>query len=154
MSKILILGHARHGKGTVATMMNEIFGLTSKSSSVAASEIFLFDALKDKYGYSSPEECFEDRVNHRTEWYNLICEYNEDDKARLAKEIMKANDIYDGMRDNGEIEECKRQGVFDLIIGIYDPRKPLEPASSFNIDMNKHSDIIINNSGTLDDFEK
>ena len=34
-------------------------------------------------------------------------------------------------------------GVFDLIIGVFDPEKPLEPKDSFDIDLFTSSDIII-----------
>lgn len=144
----------QHGKDTVAEIIKEWFGYTFKSSSVAASEIFLYDTLKDKYGYNTPQECFEDRVNHRSEWHNLICEYNLSDKARLAKIIMKQADIYVGMRSDVEAQECLKQKVFDMVIGVYDPRKPLEPESSFNIDLWKTSDIIIPNAGTLEDLRR
>ena len=147
--KILVLGHARHGKDTVAEMIKKEFGLTFESSSIAAARIFLYDTLKEKYGYTSPEQCFEDRVNHRAEWYDLICKYNEVDKARLAKMILEKDDMYVGMRDEAEIEACMNQGVFDLIIGVYDPRKPLEPKNSFNIDLWKACDLIIPNAEGL-----
>ena len=153
MKKLLIIGHARHGKDTVAGFMDEIFGLKSKASSMAASEIFLYEALKEKFGYKTPEECFEDRVNHRALWHDMICEYNKDDKARLAKDILKDNDIYTGMRSNVEVEECLRQGVFDLVIGVYDPRKPLEPRDSFDIDMWEKADVIIPNSEGLAELQ-
>lgn len=150
--KILIIGHARHGKDTLAQMMSDIYGFTFKSSSVAASEIFLYDALKTRYGYSSPQECFEDRVNHRVEWHDLICDYNKDDKARLAKDILINNDIYVGMRSHEEIAACKDEGLFDLIIGIYDPRKPMESKYSFDIDFWKECDIVIPNAGSIEDL--
>lgn len=153
MTKILLIGHAQHGKDTAAEMLREMYGLEFESSSIAASKIFLYDALKEKYGYTSPEECFQDRVNHRSEWYDLICEFNKNDKARLAKEILKTSNVYVGMRDNQEIEECLKQGIFSYVIGIYNPNKPLEPETSFNIDMWGKSDIIISNSGTLDDLK-
>ena len=89
--KVLIVGHARHGKDTLAEILHEEYGLTYKSSSLAASEIFLYDSLKAKYGYKTPEECFEDRVNRRDEWHNLICGFNLYYKARLAKHIMEDN---------------------------------------------------------------
>jgi dephospho-CoA kinase len=154
LPKILLIGHMRHGKDTVADLLNELYGYKSKSSSVAAAEIFLYDALKDKYGYKNFMECFEDRVHHREEWFDLIVEYNRYDKARLAKEIMKYNDIYTGMRSHEECDECIRQGVFNYVIGVYDPRKPLEPSSSFNIDLWEKADFIIPNSGTLEDLEQ
>lgn len=150
--KLLIIGHARHGKDTVAAMISESTGLTFKSSSQAASEIFLYDRLKVKYGYSTPEECFEDRVNHRAEWHDLICDFNHYDKAALAKEILKKDDIYVGMRSSAEIKECLAQDLFDFVIGVYDPRKPLEPKDSFNIDLWTDADFIIPNGGTLDDL--
>jgi len=148
--KILIIGHMRHGKDTVAEMIEEFTGMSFKSSSEMAAEIFIYDELKDKYGYNSFIECFEDRMNHRAEWHDLICEYNIPDKARLAKEILKYNDMYVGMRSQDEIQKCINDGVFDLIIGVYDERKPLEPKDSFNIDLWKSSDIIVPNNSTLE----
>lgn len=151
--KLLIIGHGEHGKDELAEMFKRLHGLTFTSSSKAASDLFIYDILKDKYGYTNAEECFQDRRAHRAEWYDLICEYNKDDKARLAKDILKSSNIYVGMRDLPELEECKRQQLFDLIIGVFRPGKPLEDPSSFNIDIWKHSDIVIPNSGTLQDLE-
>lgn len=153
MKKLLIIGSARHGKDTVAEMINRNHGFTFESSSQAASRIFLYEALKDKYGYKTPEECFDDRVNHRKEWHDLICEYNSNDKAKLAKEIMKHSNIYVGMRSNEELIQCLEDKVFDMVIGVYDPRKPVESMESNNIDFWGKSDIIIPNSGTLYDLE-
>lgn len=153
MTKILIIGHARHGKDTLAEILNEEFGLTFKSSSQSAAEIFLYDALKDKYGYKTPEECFEDRVNHRAEWKTMICEYNKNDRAKLAKGILEKSDCYVGMRDREEIKECLNQKLFDIIIWVdATERMPLEDASSFNIDKTC-ADIIIENNGTFDEFK-
>ena len=150
--KILIIGHARHGKDTVAEMIEEEFGLSFLSSSMACAEIFIYNELKVKYGYESFEECFEDRMNHREEWYNMICDYNKDDAARLAKAITSKNDMYVGMRDDREINKSRKDGVFDYIIGVFDPRKPLEPKESFNIDLWKQSDVIIPNAQGLDEL--
>jgi dephospho-CoA kinase len=151
--KLLIIGNARHGKDTFAEMLNTEFGYTFESSSQSASNIFLYDLLKDKYGYSTPEEFFEDRVNHRQEWYEAICDYNKDDRARLAKGILERSDCYVGMRDREEIEECLRQGIFDLVIWVdASNRLPLEDASSFNIDKSC-ADFVIENNGTFEEFK-
>lgn len=154
MKKLLLLGHMRHGKDTLAEMLQTQFGYTFESSSVAAARIFLYDALKAKYGYKTPEECYEDRVNHRVEWHDLIVDYNKDDGARLTKEILKESSIYVGMRSDFELQCCKEQGIFDLVIGIYDPRKSLESRESFDIDFWNQCDIIIPNAGTLDDLKR
>lgn len=152
--KILIIAPARWAKDTMAEILNKHFDFTFESSSMAASKIFIYDALKEKYGYASPEECFSDRVNHRAEWYNLICDYNKDDKARLAKSILENSDSYIGMRDFRELDECIVQHLFDLIVWIdASERLPMEDASSFNIDKS-YADIIIDNNGTLEEFER
>jgi hypothetical protein len=150
--KILILGHARHGKDTLAEIYKNHFNLSFLSSSQACADIFIYDELKDKYGYKTPEECFLDRVNHRPEWFNMCCNYNKDDKARLAKEILKYNNTYVGMRDSEEIKECRKQGLFDVIIWVdAGERLPLEDSSSFNI-TKADADFIIENNGTYDEF--
>jgi dephospho-CoA kinase len=152
--KLLIIGHARHGKDSFAEILGENFGLKFKSSSQAAADIFLYDALKDKYGYKTPEQCFEDRMNHRQEWYEMICEYNKHDKAKLAKGILERSDCYVGMRDWEEIDECKRQGLFDLIIWVdASERLPHEDASSFNITKDC-ADIIIDNNTDFEEFRE
>jgi hypothetical protein len=70
--KLMILGSARHGKDSMAEILRDEFGMTFESSSQAASDIFLYDLMKEKYGYETSEECFEDRHNHRQEWYEAI----------------------------------------------------------------------------------
>jgi hypothetical protein len=152
--KIVLIGSARHGKDTVAAMLEKHFGYSFESSSMAAARIFIFDRLKGKYGYRIPEECFEDRVNRRSEWYDLICDYNRIDKSRLAREIMRESDCYVGMRDKEEIAACKQAGIFDLVIGVIDHRKPAESADSFNINLMEEADVVIPNSGTLADLER
>lgn len=150
---ILIIGHGRHGKDTLAELLKIHAGLSFKSSSEAAAEIFIYDALKKKYGYKTFTQCYDDRHNHRAEWYDLITAYNKDDRAKLAKDILALNDCYVGMRDREEILECKRQKIFDLIIWVdASDRLPLEDKSSFNIDKNL-ADIIIDNNSTYDEFE-
>lgn len=152
--KILIIGHARHGKDTTAEFINKHFGLTFRSSSLAASEIFIYKVLKEKYNYATPNECFEDRVNHRKEWYDLIVNYNKNNKSQLASEILKTSDIYVGMREYTEINSCRNDNLFDLVVGVYNPYLPEEAVDSFNINIWKESDFIIPNVGTKKELEQ
>ena len=153
MAKLLIIGNGRHGKDTAAEILSEHFNMSFNSSSWVACEVFIFNALKDKYGYDYDFQCFEDRVNRRKEWYDLICEYNRKDPARLAKEILERSDCYVGMRSREEIKVCKGQGLFDLIIWIdASERLPLEPKDSFDIDRSL-ADVVVENNGTLNEFE-
>lgn len=152
--KFLILGHKRHGKDTVAEVLVQYSYLKFESSSQAANELFIFDALKEKYGYETLEECFEDRDNHREEWYNLITEYNREEPSRLAQEILKTNDIYVGMRSQRELVRCKELGLFDVIICVYDPRKEHEDEDSCDLDPLDEADVILLNQGTKSDIEQ
>lgn len=150
--KILIIGHKRHGKDTMAEILRDNFDFTFKSSSMAAAEIFIYDELKDKYNYQSFKECFEDRVNHRGEWYDLITGYNTSDRMRLAKEILRTNDCYVGMRNSEELEQSSK--LFDLIIWVdASERLPLEESSSMTGKISQ-ADIVIQNNGTLAEFEQ
>ena len=151
--KICVLGHMRSGKDSLAEILNEEFGLSYKSSSLAAAEIFIFNVLKYKYKYQTLNDCFEDRVNHRAEWHKLICDYNKTDKARLAKDILENSNCYVGMRDTEEINECIKQKLFDLIIWVdASERLPEEDKSSFNIDKSC-TDIIIENNEDYETFK-
>jgi len=153
-SKLLIIGNMRHGKDTMAEILRDEIGLKFMSSSQAAADIFIYDTLKDKYGYKTPEECFEDRMNRRAEWYHLICDYNKEDRTRLAKEILSKTDCYVGMRDRDEIRACIDNKVFDLIVWVdASERLPEEDASSFNIDKSC-ADVIIDNNGTQEQFKE
>ena len=151
---LLIIGHARHGKDTLAEIWDEVYGLRHQNSSMMCARIFIYDALKDKYGYNSVEECFEDRVNHRQEWFEMISKYNSPDKSSIGTAIMSRVDCYTGMRCKQEIEACKAKGLFKLIIWVdaSDRHGPEDP-SSFDI-TEDDADIIIQNNGTLEEFRE
>lgn len=124
--KILILGHGRHGKDTVADMISEMYGYTFESSSMAAAEIAVFPTLAPKYGYDTVEQCFEDRVNRRQEWKELITAYNTPDKSRLCREIVASRDGYVGMRC--PLEYAATCELFDVTIWVdASERHPADP---------------------------
>lgn len=151
---ILIIGHKEHGKSTLAQMITDCTGLQAEDSSMAAARIFIYDELKHKYGYESFEECYKDRRNRRAEWYDLITEYNKDNESQLAEAILNDNSIYIGMRRTLELEVCQSKKIFDLIIGVFDPSKPLESTDSMDIDIFKHSDFIFFITGDKEDTRK
>lgn len=150
--KILIIGPARHGKDSLAEIWRDNFGCSFISSSQAASDIFIYKALKLKYGYLTPEQCFEDRINHRAEWYDLIVGYNKDNKTKLAEKILEKSDCYVGMRDREEIEKSRKDGLFNIIVWVdASERMPGESKESFNIDKSC-ADVIIENNNSLRKF--
>ena len=147
--KLLIIGKAGHGKDTLAEYLSEKYYCKCQSSSSFANELFIFDTLKDKYHYNTLEECYNDRINHRVEWYDLICIYNKEDASKLSKELLKYHNVYNGMRDDKEFEQSKH--LFDLIIYIDANERLSNDDLTMKIDKNK-AHIIITNNGTKQEF--
>jgi hypothetical protein len=151
--KLLVIGHGRHGKDTVCEILRDKYGYTFESSSQFCSKLFIYDQLKDKYGYSSEEQCYADRHNHRTEWYDAICDYNVPDAARLGREMFAAYDIYCGLRNKKEFHAMKNAGVFDYAIWV-DRGDHLPPESKNSMSLEQWmADYTIDNNGTLADLE-
>jgi hypothetical protein len=153
--KILILGHARHGKDELASILQKKYNLTFKSSSETCNELFIYETLRDKYNYTSKEECFEDRTNHRDEWKRLICDYNKDDKARLGKYIYERNDIYVGLRDFEEYEAIIKLGTVDVVIYVDAGKRMGYNDETMGIGIDDFRvNCVVDNNGTLEELEE
>lgn len=149
-TKILLAGQGRSGKDTLCEILAEKYGMTFTSSSWAMAQEFIFDEMKDTHGYKTVEECFNDRHtdNNRVIWYNLISDYNKDDPARLAKLILSKHDIYCGLRSKRELDECYRQGIFDLTFWVDASKRVeyVEDKSSISITSEDCHYVLDNNS--------
>ena len=150
--KLLVIGHGRHGKDTVCEILRDNYGFSFESSSQFCSKLFIFDQLKDQYGYADEQECYADRHNHRSEWYDAICAYNVPDAARLGREIFKEHDIYCGLRNKKEYHAMRNTGVFDYAIWVdRSDHLPLEDESSMTLKQ-WMADFTVDNNGTLDEL--
>ena len=108
--------------------------------------------LKVKYNYKSEEECYADRHNHRTEWYNAICDYNVPDAATLGREMFAAYDIYCGLRNKREFFAMQNTGVFDYCIWVdRSDHLPPEDKSSMSLEQ-WMADFTIDNNGDLSEL--
>ena len=154
MTKLLVIGHARHGKDTVCDLLYKKYKYSFESSSRFCSKFLLYPQLKDMYGYKSEEECYADRHNHRAEWFELISAYNSLDPARLGKAIFDNYDIYCGLRNIREFYAMKQQNVIDYTVWV-DRSKFLPEESKESMTITKDcADFVIDNNGTLQDLEK
>lgn len=145
--KLMICGHARHGKDTFC----ELLGLKFASSSWVALEKVIWPEMG--WMYDSLEECFNDRMNHRAEWHNLITAYNTPDLTRLSRDIFADNDVYCGIRNREEFYAAKEQGLFQFSVWVdASERHPPEDEGSCKL-LPSDCDIIISNNGTLDDLK-
>lgn len=150
--KLLIIGHGRHGKDTVSEYLRDFYNLSFESSSKFCSKLFIFDELKDIHEYRSEEECYADRHSHRELWYNMICEYNLEDPAKLGREIFKSHDIYCGLRNKREFNAMKNSGVFDYAIWVdRSDHLPQEDKKSMSLEP-WMANYTIDNNGSLNDL--
>ena len=146
--KLLICGHAQHGKDSAADLLCDFNAYTASSSS-----FFVIKKLEQKMckdlGLASAAEVYERRSLHRQYLYETIRDYNSPDKARLSKEILSEHQIYVGMRDLEEFNASKH--LYDLKIWIDSSKRgiKLEPETSFNIP-NDEFDVIIENNGSYE----
>lgn len=148
---IIVTGYAGHGKDEFCKILHDVSHgtLTYASSSETACRHFLFEALRHKYGYSTPEECMADRVNHRAEWFTLITEYNTPDKARLGTKIFQDDDVYCGLRNREELEALVAR--FNPLIIWIDAAARVgakEPDSSMELNY-EDAHIVVNNNYNL-----
>jgi len=151
--KLLVIGHGRHGKDTVCEMLRDDYGYTFESSSRFCSKLFIYNDLKDKYGYANEEECYADRHNHRAEWYDAICAYNVPDPATLGREMFNTYDIYCGLRNKKEYHAMRNTKVFDYAIWV-DRSDYLPPESKDSMSLEQWmANFTIDNNGTLDDLK-
>ena len=154
--KVLILGHGRHGKDTVAELLEFYAGLTFTSSSRKAADV-IFPALNesldiyedDCYYYRDVEHAFNDRHNHRMLWKALISLYTASDKASLAKLVLEGSDVYVGMRCNEEYEASSH--LFDHVIWV-EASKRHGPDESMTIPLGVFNMVYIDNNGSLEDL--
>ena len=145
--RLLIIGHGRHGKDTVAQMIADKMGLKFSSSSDFVGRKAIWPIWGSER-YDSYEAMFEDRVNFRSTWGDLIEAYNTPDASRTGSEmIQEGNDMYVGMRRVREWAACMKNKVFDHVIWVDAcNRLPLEPANSMEM-KREHADMFIDNNG-------
>ncbi len=148
---IIITGHGRHGKDTMAEYLRDKYHLSFSSSSWMACQLFIYDKINADFGYQTVEECFDDRANQRKLWFDMIVEYNTPDLARLGKDIFAAHPVYCGIRNKDELDALRQQRDVTVIWVDRSKHKPLEDISSMNI-TEDDADYVIDNNSSLDDF--
>lgn len=151
--KLLVIGYGRHGKDTVSEILCREMDLNYQSSSEFCAGHVMFPTLSKKYGYKDVDECYNDRHNHRQEWYEMISAYCGSDLARLGREIFERFDIYCGLRNKREWSSMKNEHVYDYAIWV-DRSDYLPPEDETSNSMQPWmADFYLDNNGTLEDLE-
>ena len=153
--RLMVIGYAGHGKDTACEILRDHFGLTFESSSKFVGERAVRPYLaKRGITYDSYDAMYQDRDNHRPDWFDAIKAFNEPDAARLGKELYAKFDIYCGLRRREEFLELKRQGVVQWVLWIdASKRLPPEDQSSCTV-LPSDADAIVDNNGSLDDLRQ
>jgi hypothetical protein len=140
--KLNINGYARHGKDTVADMFCEEANLKKLPASLMYAEDIMTAGILGPY--DSIEECFEDRVNHRAEWYDFIRSITDDNPFHYVIKTLTEGDMYVGHRSRYAFE--KTQSMCDATIWVDASERglPQEGRDSCNLDHFGH-DFVINN---------
>jgi hypothetical protein len=168
--RILVIGHARHGKDLVSEMLRDDYGMAFTSSSQFCAEHVVWNAIHEGFAiglpalqnaklkmlqgvYASSNECFEDRKNHRTLWYELIAAYNWPDASMLGRAIFEDNNVYCGLRSSREFNALKNAGLYDLCIWV-DRKKYVKPESKESCTVEPWmADNVLDNNGSLEDLK-
>jgi len=151
---ILVLGHARAGKDTVAEILTRDQGMRCASTSAAAAQIVRLALAEEGIHYDSSEACFADRVNHRSEWFDIIADLNSADPATLVRHILSDHDVVVGLRSAREFEAAAP--LLDAIWWVDSSGRgvPPEPTSSMDIVFDPSRMTRIDNGGSLADLER
>jgi len=152
--KIRVNGYARHGKDTVADLLSLHYGLIKPDASRIIAR-YLVTSRLPKDWYSNPdgssmsldqqvEAAYQDRIHHRTGWYNFVTDMGAE---TLAREVMNQGDIYVGERRRSSFDLTK--GLFDYSVWVCSEERGLkpEPIESCDLDKSGH-DYVIYNNGT------
>lgn len=147
--RLLIIGHARHGKDTLAEKIRDKMGLAFTSSSIFVGEECIWPSW-GKERYETFDAMFADRVNYRKTWADLISAYNTPDKTRTAKTVLdRGYDMYVGMRRMDEYMACRAIDLFDHVIWV-DRSQHLPPEGKDSSDMIPGiADLYCDNNGDL-----
>lgn len=155
--RMMVVGHGRHGKDTVAEILRDDFGAKFVSSSWFMAERVIYPWFCARFPgmYASVQECYDDRMNQRSVWFDRIAESNALDLTTLGRAIFEHHDIYVGNRNAREFHALRNAGIFDVSIWV-DACERLdyrEPRSSLTIEP-WMCDYILDNNGDLDLLRK
>jgi hypothetical protein len=152
--RLMVIGHARHGKDTACEILHTTFGFTFANSSLFVAERAVMPYMASVRGirYASPEKCYADRHAYRADWFNAISRFNIPDRARLSREIFAQHDIYCGIRNDRELMAARNAGLFQAAIWIdRSDHVPPEPGESMRIER-WMADFVVDNNGAIDDL--
>lgn len=141
MKKLIINGHAQHGKDYLADAVAEEFGLQKLNSSMWFAETVLMPAFPNTY--SCVEHAYKDRVNHRALWYQMML-YGD-----WQKKFMEHSDIFCGHRNIEEHQEMQSIGCLSIWVEWVGRSKEPPSSSQWQSEelIKENHDLILEHNG-------
>ena len=143
---LYVIGHAEHGKTTVARCLAGMLNCTYADSSLWMADRVVRPWLAKRFDvhYDSVEEAHRDRHKWRAEWQEAIADFNAEDPAKLSREIFFDNRIYCGCRTLREFEAGQKEfGAVAVFVEAYDRHGGIERGLEI---APSHCDVVLNNN--------
>jgi hypothetical protein len=142
--RIALVGYGRGGKDTAGGWL----GLFTPLRYVGSTSRVVCPLIAKDLGLSV-EEAWSQRHNHRRFWHHWCNEYRKDDPTKIARQCLENGDLVVGLRDIIELNACKEEKLFDLIVWVHNNRVEKDPTVTFTSD---DCDVIVENNGTYVQF--
>ena len=143
--KILLVGYGRAGKDEGLSYLAALTRLRN----AGCTSVYLAKYVARELGISE-SEAYQTRHQRRDEWYEIGVLLREKDPGVLLREALANGPLTGGVRDLEEIIEARRCNLVDLIVWVQNFRVPIDETVKFNA---SHCDVIVQNNGTLDEYQ-
>lgn len=143
--KILLVGYGRAGKDEG---LNYLAALT-RLRNAGCTSVYLAKYVARELGISE-SEAYQTRHQRRDEWYRIGNELRANDPGILLREALANGPLTGGVRDLEEIVEARRCNLVDLIVWVENVLVPTDNTVKFGPE---HCDVIVQNNGTLDEYQ-
>lgn len=141
--KILVVGHAQHGKDTVCEEIARATGLVNAGTTSVYLARFVAerDGVDEATAYANRRRSEADRMR----WRQIGDEIRRDDPAKLVRMAFAAGDVSGGCRGLPEIQAVRKEQLADLIIWV---EAGLRRSDDVTMEFGpEYADIVLLNNG-------
>jgi hypothetical protein len=143
---ICFVGWGRSGKDEAASTLDGVGPMKFCGSTSWQALPFIARKLR-----VAPQIAWETRHQNRQFWKDYCDWLRRDDPAFLIRLALEAGNIVSGIRDRVEIEQARKEKLFDRIVWIDRPGTPVDPTVTFGSEM---ADFVIINAGSLESYRQ
>lgn len=151
--KVIFVSDSKQvGKDYVAAKFLEYLDEGATPTSFILSKEIVYPILKNIYKYSSWEECYNDRDNHREEWKSILSNYGE---AKFHLKLLESSNVSIGVRDYRSLDIIRKEllakDIIPLIIFVTsNEERQIDQTSTIE---EKHCDYVFVNKKGKTNFE-